>query len=299
MADAFIGVDEPVTIDKRLDTEQLTVGAETVMRERVEISGAAATEIARVLNAAPAGTEMALVTRPIPSGTQNVADGGGALTVDALDLDIRNLDPATDKVAVRLRDAADAGYIEPLTDTQLRASNVNVAVNAALPAGTNNIGDVDVVSLPALPAGNNNIGDVDVATLPALATGANVIGQVGLEPRTSGGTSIHRTISAGSTNATNVKATAGQLYGLLISNTNAAVRYLKLYNLSGAPTVGTSTPVITIALPGNASGATGMIEFTNGIAFSTGIAFALTTGVADADTGAVAANEIVVHLFYK
>lgn len=42
------------------------------------------------------------------------------------------------------------------------------AISNALPAGTNNIGDVDVVSLPALPAGTNNIGDVDVATLPAI-----------------------------------------------------------------------------------------------------------------------------------
>jgi len=46
----------------------------------------------------------------------------------------------------------------------------------ALPAGTNNIGDVDVLTLPAtvlagmtsLPAGTNNIGDVDVLTLPTI-----------------------------------------------------------------------------------------------------------------------------------
>lgn len=49
---------------------------------------------------------------------------------------------------------------------------------AALPAGTNNIGDVDVLTLPALPAGNNNIGDVDVASLPALPAGSNNIGDV-------------------------------------------------------------------------------------------------------------------------
>jgi hypothetical protein len=48
----------------------------------------------------------------------------------------------------------------------------------ALPAGTNNIGDVDVLSLPALPAGTNNIGDVDVASLPALPAGTNNIGDV-------------------------------------------------------------------------------------------------------------------------
>jgi hypothetical protein len=54
----------------------------------------------------------------------------------------------------------------------------SVTLGAAIPAGTNNIGDVDVLSLPALPAGNNNIGDVDVASLPALPAGNNNIGDV-------------------------------------------------------------------------------------------------------------------------
>lgn len=54
----------------------------------------------------------------------------------------------------------------------------SVSLAAAIPAGTNNIGDVDVLSLPALPAGSNNIGDVDVLTLPALPAGTNNIGDV-------------------------------------------------------------------------------------------------------------------------
>lgn len=64
--------------------------------------------------------------------------------------------------------------------------DVDVTRLPALPAGTNNIGDVDVLTLPAvaldaatltaletitigtaLPAGSNNIGDVDVLTVPA------------------------------------------------------------------------------------------------------------------------------------
>jgi len=40
----------------------------------------------------------------------------------------------------------------------------------------------------ALPAGTNNIGDVDVLTLPALPTGANVIGRVGVDQTTPGTT---------------------------------------------------------------------------------------------------------------
>ena len=51
----------------------------------------------------------------------------------------------------------------------------NVTVNAAIAAGDNNIGNVDVVTLPALPAGANNIGDVDVLT---IAAGDNNIGNV-------------------------------------------------------------------------------------------------------------------------
>lgn len=121
-------------------------------------------------------------------------------------------------------------------------------------------------------------------------------------PRTSpaasvvGGASVSRTISAATTNATSVKASPGTVYGLTVNNVNAAVRYLKFYNKASAPTVGTDTPVLTIALP---PADVTSVPFPVGVEFSTGIAFALTTGVADADTAAVAANEHVVHVFYK
>ena len=59
-------------------------------------------------------------------------------------------------------------------------TNVNVAVNAALPAGANNIGDVDILTIAA---GDNNIGNVDIVTMPnvTLAAGTNtneVVGDV-------------------------------------------------------------------------------------------------------------------------
>lgn len=122
-----------------------------------------------------------------------------------------------------------------------------------------------------------------------------------LAPTTSGGLSFSsgRVISGASTNATSVKASAGQLYALYVSNINASPRYLKLYNKASSPTVGSDTPVLTFLIPGNTSGAAGCFEFSNGIAFGTGIALAITTGVADADTGAVAANELVVNVLYK
>lgn len=60
------------------------------------------------------------------------------------------------------------------------AGTFAVQVDAAIPAGTNNIGDVDIASIAA---GDNNIGNVDIVTMPnvTLAAGTNtneVVGDV-------------------------------------------------------------------------------------------------------------------------
>jgi hypothetical protein len=80
-----------------------------------------------------------------------------------------------------------------------------------------------------------------------------------------------------------------------------STRFLKLYNATAASvTVGTTTPVLTLALPGNTSDdITGVIALPQGIKFSTAICAAATTGIADNDTGAPAANDVIVNIFYK
>lgn len=51
---------------------------------------------------------------------------------------------------------------------------VCLATNVALPAGTNNIGDVDVLTLPALAAGTNTIGNVHLVPTPPNMLRASV-----------------------------------------------------------------------------------------------------------------------------
>ena len=116
---------------------------------------------------------------------------------------------------------------------------------------------------------------------------------------TAGGATPYKLVSAATTNATSVKASAGQVYMITASNVNAAARYLKLYNKASAPTVGTDMPVLTLVIPGNTAGAgTNIPVPTCGIAFSTGIAFAITTEATDAGTTGVALSEIVINLAY-
>ncbi len=103
-------------------------------------------------------------------------------------------------------------------------------------------------------------------------------------------------LSANSTNATSVHVGAADVFGWDLYNTNAAVRWLKFYDKASAPTVGSDAVTLRIGLkPGDHSS----IILPWGWGFSLGLAFALTTGVADSDTGAVAANEITGCIFWN
>jgi hypothetical protein len=116
------------------------------------------------------------------------------------------------------------------------------------------------------------------------------------------GDSVNYLTSAGATeDETQIKATAGRLFSVAITNTNAAVRYFRCANLTAANTTpGTSTVFIGLAVPGATTGAGFTHSFgPNGIAFSTALTCWLTTGAADTDVAEVAANELKWIISYK
>lgn len=113
--------------------------------------------------------------------------------------------------------------------------------------------------------------------------------------RKSASASTYHAISAASTNAAVVKASAGVLTGYYISNRSSAFRAVKLYNKASAPTVGTDTPRVVIDVPFESAA---NVEFSLPIAFETGIAIAIVAGIADSDATAVALNDVAVTLFY-
>jgi hypothetical protein len=102
--------------------------------------------------------------------------------------------------------------------------------------------------------------------------------------------------SAATTNATSVKNAAGTLYSIAASNVNAAARFLKIYNLAAAPTVGSSVPVLTIPIAANSS--VNLNFGTYGLRLGTGIALAITGAAADADTTAIGASDVKVCTSY-
>ncbi len=141
-------------------------------------------------------------------------------------------------------------------------------------------------------------GDYSPITLNGIgATRIQVTGNI------VGGLSVYRNLDIDETTGTTtqqLKATAGTLYQCLITNDTASTKeYVKFYNaasLTGSA-AGTETPVITIPIVG---ATTMQVSFGGaGYSFDTGMTLAATTGIADNDTGAPAANAVVVNCFYK
>jgi len=104
--------------------------------------------------------------------------------------------------------------------------------------------------------------------------------------------STHTSVSTASTNAVSIKATAGSVYSIVLSNVSASQIFYKIYNKASAPTVGTDVPIATFPVP---AGATISYEFgATGFRCSTGIAAAATAAAAATDTNISAAGMQIV-----
>jgi hypothetical protein len=189
---------------------------------------------------------------------------------------------------------------------------INVTTNAysgTIPSASQQIYQADIAGFPYFRiSANNAMTGTAVTTLRAtnatgmvgidnpLPTGTNTVGSVNVATKTIGGTTTFTLISAASTNATNVKTSAGSVYSLQASNTGASVAFLKLYNTNAALTVGSSVAVKTLILP--AGGGTNVMFTDIGAAFTVGIALAITGFATTADTTAVALAQVVVNVDY-
>jgi hypothetical protein len=185
-----------------------------------------------------------------------------------------------------------------ILDNTVSGSEMQVDVVAALPAGTNNIGDVDVLTVPADPFGVNAdaasaTGSISAKLRFIASTGIPVTGTVtvGSHAVTNAGTfAVQASGSAAATGGYSVATgtigntktdigvanTAGQVGGWYFYNPNVSVAYVQFFNAqASAVTLGTTAPAYSLGIPagGAATVAAGMV----GIQHATAISIAITT----------------------
>lgn len=111
---------------------------------------------------------------------------------------------------------------------------------------------------------------------------------------------VTSTIAANNTTAIVIKNTAGNVYSVDAFNNSTTLAYVKLYNSTTA-TCGSGTPQARYLIPygANSSGGGFNVSNINGDAYGLGITMCITTGIADTDTGAPAANTYIVNVHFK
>lgn len=252
------------------DNVSITAGTGTTIAADEPAAGAAAG--AKVQRFKPMVGKDGEATDVSTENPMPVSDAGGSLTVDSEALGTKTETEAS----------GEGGVIGIL-------KRLRTLWGAGLPGSLTASGNLKTAIVEALPAGSQAIGKL------AANAGVN-IGSVGLAPQTSGGLERTTVVSAASTNATLAKASAGQVFGWYVLNNETVPIYLKLYNSATAPTPGTTTQYMVIGIP---AGGGANVEFTNGIAFSTGIGLGITKGAATGNAEAVAAEKVIVNLLWK
>lgn len=200
-------------------------------------------------------------------GTNWVTLGGAALIVNL----------ATSATAATIASAATGLYQTGISGlATIRVTALAAVTGTATLTLRATDGNAQVAIDAAIPAGSNSIGSVTVASGAIVNT-----------PTTP---SAYNAVATASTNAAVIKASAGTLHELTITNTTAAIIWIKLYNKATAPTVGTDVPVYAFSVPANSDKA---IEFGAGKRFATGIAIATTGGQASNDVAAIGAGPLI------
>lgn len=114
-----------------------------------------------------------------------------------------------------------------------------------------------------------------------------------------GGTTNYTALSTAAVLTAEIKSSAGKVFSLECFNINAAARFVRLYNQTGAPaSTDTANVVWQGVIPGATTGGGFTISWPMGKQFATGIGIRATTGIAHNDTGALAANELTFNVSY-
>lgn len=240
-----------------------------------------------------------------------VAANGGAVaitgdTANGLDVDVTRI---SGTVTVD-----GSGVTQPVSHaalTELAAAidtEVQCDIVGALPAGNNNIGDVDVASVTGnvtvvqATAANLNVTEASAAAIKtaveALDNAADTTNNVHATVNKPLAVSTYaptRFADLGANATANVKATAGNVLSIYCNNENAADRYVQLHNTGTTPGGG-AAPLYTFRVPAGGDVLIGTDFFTQaGAHFSTGIAFAFSTTKDTYTAGTAGDQSTLVH----
>lgn len=219
--------------------------------------------------------------KPLPVYNNELITGvpiTGAITATASQT-IYSIPARCNFIRLRIATTITGGSIQAFTkySTETWTPSINTV---AQPTGAN-------LNVTATISGTPN---VNIGT-GAIAAGTNAIGDVGTQYRANAtGSSSFAIVNCPATPALQtIKASAGRVLGIYLTNANASLRFLKIFNAT-AVTLGTTAAVLDIPIPPNNNPV--YINLEGGLGFLTAITCVVTSGKGTTNNGAVTLDEV-------
>lgn len=241
-------------------------------------------------------TDMAGNVATITNGALNTSAGGGGGTQNVNLLQ-------TNSAALA---AATAGYVPvEINPAQGLAVTGSVSIVGPMVATIADCADVTKGCLAdAKSTATDTTAISQMSVLKQISASVQAPPAAGAQPApvTSGGLSTCYLQATASTNATNCKNAAGQVYHIRVVGNGTTIGYLRMYNLSAAPTCTSATGLqdaVPVPQPAAGGGGGFVEDIGMGEAFSTGIGFCFSGGIGTTDNTNVAATTWQITVMYK
>ncbi len=217
--------------------------------------------------------------------TTNADLGAPGATTCATDTGSCNLNAKLSRIAERLTSLL-------LATAVTVADGADVAQGAVADVAYAGSGNATVIS---------GLKGIYAAVTASVAAGTNTIGGFFPVAATSNGLSAYFVQPTASDNHVVIKAGAGQIYHVAVTNNSATINYVRFYNATtGFNGCNSATNLVyQLAIPASTSGAGFVQDIALGVAFSTGISICVTSAYATTDTTNATASAMSVFVGYK
>jgi hypothetical protein len=177
-----------------------------------------------------------------------------------------------------------------------RYANQDVVIQDIRPTGPFTGLMVDIVRAVTLAVSGTVTANIGTGS---IAAGTNAVGDVGVQYRANAtGAALFAIINSPATPATqSVKGSAGRIVTIYAVNSNAATRWLKVFN-TASPTLGTTAAVLDIPIPPNSSEPVS-IKLEGGLGLSAAIVIAVTGAKGTTDNTAITLNDVGGFIAYQ
>lgn len=186
---------------------------------------------------------------------------------------------------------------QPIVQSVYNSSAPAPSSGAAVPLQADSSGNLKTNVTNGVAAGTAGTASTNVITVQGIASMTPV--QVQQIAGAGGGATTYNIIAPATPAAVSVQSGSGKVWSLHCSNIGSALAYLKVFDVSSAPTLGTTSATWNIPIPANTTGAGFCIAYAIGRAVVHNLYVAVTGGISLTDNTSITANNVVVDITYS